>query len=254
MTRPLIIGHRGASRSAPENTLAALELAMEGGADGVEFDVRLAADGVPVVIHDADLVRTAGIRKKVSELTSVELAAIDVGSWFARRRGTPFADQAVPLFESALELLAGRSGQIYVELKCGRRRSAELVAAVCEALDRSSLLARVIVISFDLEAVAEVKQVLPSVQTGALFGPEVRRYFKRRRHLINNAIDHGADRIVVHRSLVTPGLCKAAGSAGVPVTVWTVDDPRWVRRALRFGVEALITNDPGRLLAAREDF
>ena len=88
---PLIIGHRGASALAPENTLAAFRQAVADGADGIEFDVRLARDGVAVVIHDATLERTGALKLKVSNLTAAELQASDVGSWFGKRRRTRFA-------------------------------------------------------------------------------------------------------------------------------------------------------------------
>src|SRR5262245_8945252 len=81
---PLIIGHRGASAAAPENTLTAFAQAVALGADGIELDVRLARDGVPVVIHDASLHHTAGRKTRVAHLTSPELTEIDVGSWFNR--------------------------------------------------------------------------------------------------------------------------------------------------------------------------
>ncbi len=81
---PLIIGHRGASALAPENTLAAFRRAIADGADGIEFDVRLARDGVAVVIHDATLERTGLLKRRVANLTADELQAIDVGSWFRR--------------------------------------------------------------------------------------------------------------------------------------------------------------------------
>ena len=84
-TPPLVIAHRGASFDAPENTLAAFERALADGADGLEFDVRLAADGVPVVIHDATLRRTAGRQVSIASLSSSALASVEVGSWFNRR-------------------------------------------------------------------------------------------------------------------------------------------------------------------------
>jgi len=85
MTRPLIIAHRGASARAPENTLAAFQMAIDAGAEGVEFDVRLAKDDVPVVIHDHDLKRVGSLNERVASLTSNELGRIDVGSWFNHR-------------------------------------------------------------------------------------------------------------------------------------------------------------------------
>jgi len=255
MTRlPLIIAHRGASRYAPENTLAAIRLAVETGADGIEIDLRLAKDRVPVVIHDADLLRTGGLKKKVADLTSTELARIDVGSWFnaryPRRSRTSFADQTVPTLDDLLNLLGGFKGLLYIELKTAARNREDLVRAVCDRLYMSPLLPQVIVKGFDLKSVAGVKHLLPSVQTAALFGPEVRHLFKRRKHLIERARQYSADQLSVHRSLVTRGLMRAAHAASIPVTVWTADDPRWIRRAQKNGIKALITNDPGKLLGA----
>src|SRR6185503_14444987 len=98
-TTPLILGHRGASAVAPENTLAAFSRAMSDGADGIEFDVRLSRDGVPVVIHDANLNRTAGVARRVSDLTAKELQEIDVGGWFDHAERNPqatFAGEKLP--------------------------------------------------------------------------------------------------------------------------------------------------------------
>ena len=85
MNVPLIIGHRGSSALAPENTMAAFALALEEGADGVEFDVRLARDGVPVVIHDATLERTALRKGRPEDFDSARLQELDAGTWFNRR-------------------------------------------------------------------------------------------------------------------------------------------------------------------------
>jgi len=248
---PLIIAHRGASRHAPENTLAAIRIAVESGADGVEMDLRLASDGVPVVIHDADLLRTGGINKKVREMSSTELAKVDVGSWFDRKyvkRGDQsFTGQTVPVLDSVLDLLADFEGFLYLELKCDAGDTQPLVNAVCQRICNSPLLPRIIVKSFDLDAVRLVKQKLPNVQTAALFGPDVRHLFKRRRHLIDLARQNEADQLSVHRSLVTRGLMLAADSAKMPVTVWTVDDKRWINKAQKLGIRALITNDPSAL-------
>jgi glycerophosphoryl diester phosphodiesterase len=253
MTRlPLIIAHRGASRYAPENTLAAIRLAVETGADGIEIDLRLAKDGVPVVIHDADLLRTGGISKKVRHLTSLELADIDVGTWFdfkyPRRAGRPFAGETVPLLDDVLQLLVDLKGLLYLELKCDERDAKPLVTAVCERIGQSSLLPRIIVKSFALDAIRQVKQHTPTVQTAALFGPDMRHLFKRRRHLVDLARQCRADQLSVHRSLVSRGLVHAAASAKMPVLVWTVDDPRWMNKAVKLKIAALITNDPSRLL------
>jgi len=101
MPVPLIIGHRGASAVAPENTMAAFREAITVGAHGIEFDVRLTSDGVPVVIHDSTLRRTGGVNQRVADLSWHDLSEVDVGSWF---RPGSFADETVPSLRELFDL------------------------------------------------------------------------------------------------------------------------------------------------------
>src|SRR5207253_1739431 len=120
-TYPLILGHRGASAVAPENTLAAFSRAISDGADGIEFDVRLSRDHVPVVIHDATLNRTGLIDRLVCELTAKELGEVDVGHWFAARGQTgaqSFAGEKLPTLAQIFEIFSTKTGVLYVEMKC----------------------------------------------------------------------------------------------------------------------------------------
>lgn len=256
MTAPLIIGHRGASSHAPENTLAAIDLAISVGADGVEFDVQLAADGVPVVIHDRSLKRTGGRRELVSSLTSRQLAEIDVGSWFCRRfpeKAKPFfSEETVPTLERVLDVLKDRGGLIYVELKYDRAIQAGLAEAVCDVIKNSALLPQMIVKSFRLAAISEVRSLLPHVETAALFEPTLKGLLDRRETPVHKARSLGATQISLHRSLATPGLTAIALDEGMPVTVWTADDPRWVERARSRSIRAVITNDPAKMLSHRD--
>src|SRR4026209_3025795 len=121
MTTPLIIGHRGASAVAPENTMAAFKEAIAAGADGIEFDVRLTRDGVPVVIHDSTLHRTGGLPDRIVDLTLSEVAKVDVGSWFARKQYLPagtFANETVPSLAQLLTLFQSNNSMLYLEMKC----------------------------------------------------------------------------------------------------------------------------------------
>src|SRR5258705_2467767 len=107
MSIPLILGHRGASALAPENTLAAFSRAISDGADGIEFDVRLSRDGVAVVIHDASLKRTGLIDRAAAELTAAELSDVDVGSWFTERTSEPkesFGGEKLPTLAQVVQL------------------------------------------------------------------------------------------------------------------------------------------------------
>lgn len=246
---PLIIAHRGASADAPENTLAAFRTAIDAGADGVEFDVQLASDGIPVVIHDTDLLRTAGIDKRVADITSEQLGKTDVGSWFAPR----FSGETVPTLEQTLELLRDFNGSIYVELKSNLDNFRPLVAAVCEQISASPLLSQIIVKSFRLAAIPEVRRLLPAVQTAALFEPSIMMILRRREYIIAMAREFGADQLSLHRTLATDRLCSLASTAGLPVTVWTVDDTRWIARSRERLIRALITNRPAALMKKRKD-
>ena len=250
MSLPLIIAHRGDSAHAPENTLAAFRAAMDAKADGVEFDVQISQDGVPVVFHDYDLKRIASDDRRVFDMTAAELTSVDVGAWFGNRTGNPaFAGERVPLLTSALDLLGAFGGRVYIELKAGEGDANALVAAVCRVLKTSPLLPRVIVKTFRMDLIPEVKQLLPDVKTAALFAPTIMDYLRRKKQIIALARTFGADELSLHRSLATKTLCSLAAEAGLPVTVWTADNPKWIDRAKSRGVHALITNDPAKMLA-----
>lgn len=252
---PLIIGHRGASARAPENTLAAFRMAVEGGADGVEFDVQLTKDGVPVAIHDATLERTGSRPERVSDLTSREITTIGVGSWFNAKHpklaSAMFETETIPTLAQVLDLLRGFSGLIYIELKCGDADFEALARSVCDVVRGSPLLPQIIVKSFKLAAIPEVRHHLPEVRTAALFEPSIMDLLRRRKYILAIAHEFGAHQISLHYSLVTGKLVSLAARAQMPVTIWTVDDPKWIKRCRKLGIGALITNDPLRLIAKR---
>ena len=236
--RPLIIAHRGASTLAQENTLPAFRLAIESGADGVELDVRLAKDCIPVVIHDPDLKRVAGHDLAIAGSTAQELAAYQV-----------------PSLTEVLQLFSGTTSVIHIELKVDKKREIQpLVSAVCDAAVSSPVLRQIIISSFRLEAVAEAKRLIPELRTSALFAPSVLRVIKRRRHMIAIARAVRADGISPHRSLITQKLVRTAADLGMPTTVWTCDKVKWLKRASDLGIAAIITNDPAKFVAAASGF
>ncbi len=252
---PLIIGHRGASAHAPENTLAAFQMALDAGADGVEFDVQMSKDGVPMVIHDTNLERTGLRCEKVADLTAKELGKISVGSWFNAKfpnKALPqFADETIPTLAQVLKLVKPSTGPIYIELKCGDADYALLAGAVCDIIRDSPQLSQMIVKSFKLAAIPVVRFHLPEVQTAALFAPQIMDFLRRRKYIIAIAREFGAHQISLHHSLVTRKLTTLATDAQMPVTVWTADNPKWIKRCRRLGIRSLITNDPAKLIVAR---
>lgn len=253
---PLIIAHRGASAYAPENTLAAIRMAVDVGAEGVEFDVQLASDGVPVVIHDPTLDRTGSLTGSVADLTSKELGEIDAGSWFnakyPKRSNADFALKTIPTLVQVLQNLESFQGLIYIELKPSSTNLSHLTKAVCDVVRHSHLRPQMILKSFDLAAIPEIKHLLSDIQTAALFEPTVIDLLRRRRHIVTIAREFGADQISLHYSLITRKLASLATDAQMPLTVWTIDKPKWLKRCREFGIGALITNDPINLLDFRK--
>lgn len=249
---PLIIGHRGAAVVAPENTLPSFARAYADGADGIEFDVRLARDSTPVVIHDATLKRTAARAALVSTLSAAELGATDVGSWFNRRlpahARAEYATARVPTLAQVLELTAPLGGVLYVELKCAPSDAHELAARVVGTLHTHGANHNVVVESFTLTAIAEVKRLAPYLRTAALFERRLTSPLPTARSLIARAHACGADEIALQHTLTTGRIVAAAQAAGFPVVVWTVDNPARLRRLRELGVCAVITNDPARLV------
>ncbi len=252
---PLIIGHRGDCSNAPENTMAAFRMALDKGADGIEFDVQLSRDGVPVVIHDHGLGRTALRPEMIAELMAKELGNIDVGSWFNRKfpakAQDAFAGETIPTLAEVLGLTGLPGKTIYIELKCRDRDCSPLAAAVCEMIRDSPMLRQMIVKSFNLAVIPTVRHLLSDVQTAALFEPSIMLALRRRKYIIDCARKVGAHQISLHYSLATPKLTTLAVEAKMPVTIWTAADPKWIERCRERNIAAIITNDPQTLLAAR---
>jgi glycerophosphoryl diester phosphodiesterase len=244
LNSPLIIGHRGASAAAPENTLAAFAEAQRVGADGIEFDVRLSRDGIPVVIHDANLKRTAGLDEFVAHLDGAALRQVNVGAFFEKSTG----HYPVPLLADVFEMFRRSSAALYVEMK-GEPVSFELIRAVASLVEEFKIFDQVVVESFDLQAIGKLKEVLPAVRTAALFESVLRRPTNLLANRILTAAKKvGANEIAPHHSLVTGYLIAQARNAGLPAVAWTVDRPNWIERGRALGLKALITNDPAALL------
>ena len=253
---PLIIGHRGAAAVAPENTLVSVQRAFADGADGIEFDVQLAADDVPVVIHDYTLRRTTGKRGVPSDFTAVELGALDAGSWFARRYPAlsqpEYARATIPTLDEVFA--ACPAGWLYVELKCRPQQGARLAAIVAQMVLEHGLTQRVVVESFAHDAIAEVKRHAPQIRTAALFDVNWRRLLPSGRRFVAAAQRVNADEIALHTTLATKKVVAEARTAGLKTVVWTADAPEWAQRAHEYGLHAVITNHPGRMRAAFADF
>jgi glycerophosphoryl diester phosphodiesterase len=225
--RPLIIGHRGASADAPENTLAAFALALEQGADGVELDVQLCADGVPVVMHDDTVDRTCDGAGRVSDLTLAELQLLSIAG-----------DHPIPTLDDVFALL-GRRALYNVELKALGLSDGGLAAAVARVIAAHNVADRVLISSFSPFTVHAAQRAMPAGVPVALL--RERRATRLAHALLRAAADHPEYR------LVDEALMAWARRRGLRVNVWTLDDPAEARRLIRLGVHGIITNRPGEM-------
>ena len=256
MNSPLIIGHRGASAVAPENTMAAFREAIAAGADGIEFDVRLTRDGTPVVIHDCTLHRTAGSPQRIVDLTWSQLKSVDVGSWFARKKSLPpgsFANETVPSLGELFTLFESNNLTLCLEMKCDSVAEYAPLAEACSRLiEEHGLKDRVIVECFKLPALTILKQLDAEIRTAALFEPSFSTpSVLSDQSVITQATAAGASYLALHYRLARQSLVEKAKLAGLKLALWTVDDPTWIERSRAMGIEALITNDPAAMLAHR---
>lgn len=226
VAQPLIIAHRGASAELPENTLVAFRRALALGVDGIELDVRLTRDGVPVVFHDASLRRLTGVPGRLADLTWRALAALRVGG-----------AEPIPRLTTVLRLVGNRA-LVQIEIKAGVD-----VGPVIEAIRKAHALRRVIIASFDAGIVCEARRLAPSVRRmliseGRLTPANLIRQLKR---------CGAAGLSVNHHAVVSAGWIRSLQKQGYPVWVWTVNDGRRARRLASWGIDALLSDDPALL-------
>jgi glycerophosphoryl diester phosphodiesterase len=231
----LNIAHRGASAAAPANTLAAFQKAIELGADGVEFDVHLSADGVPVIIHDFTVDATTDGSGRVIDLTLAQLKQLDAGSTF----DPSFAGERIPTLEEVLEALGSRL-LLNIELKTTSPHDNGLEQAVIAQVERHSLSDDVLLSSFNPFSLRRAKQIAPHIPVGLLYGPELP--LPLRRAWLAFLVPHEA-RHPKH-TMVDASYMAWARRRGYRVNTWTVDDPDEMRRLINLGVDGIVTNVP----------
>ncbi|MGW0534720.1 glycerophosphodiester phosphodiesterase [Streptomyces sp. NPDC003032] len=261
-----VVAHRGASEDAPEHTLAAYKKAVEDGADALECDVRLTADGHLVCVHDRRVNRTSNGRGAVSALELADLAALDFGSWKRHHdeaeegegpdwEGSAGADTSVLTLERLLELVAesnasGRQVRLAIETKHPTRWAGQVEERLLMLLKRFDLdappsegLSPVRVMSFSARSLLRVRAASPTLPTVYLM------QFVSPRHRDGRLpagvrIAGPALRIVRNH----PGYVAKLKRAGHQVHVWTVNEPEDVELCAELGVDAIITNRPKQVL------
>jgi len=246
--------HRGAAGLAPENTLAAFRIAIELGADATELDLQATKDGVVVVIHDDTVDRTTDGRGRIGDLRLAEIKQLDAGAKFS----AAFRGERVPTLRELIDLVksTGQTGfRLNLEMKFAEGREgqpADLEERVLAVLRETGFIDRVIVQSFHHPSAAKMKTLAPGIPCGLLVG-------QRRQPADPGAAVRmrGVDYYAPHYSLVTAEMLSALHRSGIPVVVWTVNDPADMRRLVAMGLGALpgdgmISDYPDRLVNLRK--
>lgn len=251
--RPLVFAHRGGAGLAPENTIPAFDRGLALGADGLELDVRLSRDRVPVVHHDATLDRTTDASGPLAARDATELSSVNACAGFVRAgRAWDGPPVGVPTLREVLDRY--RDTRIIVELKGGSRA---LARAVVAEVRRADAVDRICLGSFSWRVQREVRRLEPDLATSAsrfevraaLYGSWIGVAFRPGRYVAFQVPEHsGATRVVSRRFV------RAAHRLGLVVQVWTVDAPADIDRLLDWGVDAIITDRPDVAVPAAEDW
>lgn len=245
MKKPLVIAHRGASTKAPENTMAAFDRALRGGAEGLECDIRLTRDGIPVIIHDRSLERTTGTREEVANLTLAEITRLDAGSWF----DPGFSRERIPTLDQFLDLYGPLNLLLNLELKSEEASPGALAAEVLQRVSARSLEKSVILSSFDPEALEVCRRLNPAVRRGLIYLEETGEPW---------ALARSLDCYSVHPLFIYLGTAETRdifNKFGLALFPWTVNGPAQALFLAEAGVEGIITDLPleiGKALAAHE--
>ena len=220
-----IIAHRGGAGVAPENTMAAFKRGIADGADWLELDVQENADGIVVIEHDRDFMRVAGANLEVWKATGVELADLDVGSFF----GPGFSNQRVPTLREVLDLAKGQAG-VFIELKYyGHDRSLE--AKVVDLVEKTGMASDIVIMSLDYEGVRKTAALRPTWTYGFL-----------------NAVALGdlthldVGFLALTANAASYWMVRHAHRRGMKVYAWTIDDPVQMSVMMSRGVDGIITD------------
>ena len=232
-----IIGHRGSSKEAPENTLSSNQLAFFEKADGVEVDVRMTKDGELVCIHDKNTVRTTGVDALINEKTIAELKSMDAGGW----KGEQWRGETIPSLAEVLEAIP-QGKKIYIEMKEGLDTIDPLVRSIeASNLDTNQIS----VISFHPEVVKKIKQEIVQVTANLLISFESGKNDSVKEILIKLEEGHLDGVGAQNHPKLSPAFVDKLLAADKKVHVWTVDNVEEAKNYKAMGLSSITTNVPG---------
>jgi glycerophosphoryl diester phosphodiesterase len=239
-----IVGHRGSSFVAPENTKAALMLAWKQGADAAECDVYLTKDKKIMLLHDRSVKRTGVVDVNIADTDSKVLAKIDVGSW----KDSKYKNEKIPFLKDIIKIIP-KDKKLIIEVKCGT----EILPCLEEVIKRSSKRERLEIIAFNFDVASGCKKLMPDIPVYWLIATKKDKKTNEFIHYNIKNIEKvklaGLNGIDAHYAGVTKEFADEIHANGMKFYVWTVDEPVDAQRMAEMGVDSITTNKPDIMLS-----
>ncbi|MDL4840723.1 glycerophosphodiester phosphodiesterase [Aquibacillus sp. LR5S19] len=229
----IVYAHRGASKLAPENTMPAFELAYQLDADGIETDVQLTKDRVPVLIHDENVRRTTNGTGFVQDYTFKELQQLDAGSWFSSQ----YINTSIISLDEFLRWIKDKNLKLNIELKNNVIEYKDLEDIVYNLLKSYQVLDRTVISSFNSKSIKRFNKIDPNVTTAYLTSQKIV-------DLIPFAKSKGASGLHIKNRILSKSLLDKAKESNLYVSVWTVNRPTQMMRCYKLGCKAIFTDVP----------
>lgn len=226
------IAHRGASRLAPENTVASAKLAWELGADAVEIDVHLSKDNRVMVIHDKDTKRTCSAKKnlEIAKTPSMLLRDLDAGIW----KGDEFKGERIPFLSEIIETIP-EGKTLVIEIKCGK----EVIPPLKRSIKKSGKQNQIVFICFGWDTILKTQKAFPKNKCYWLSALKPGLNKK-----IEQASENGLAGINLKYSIINEEIVAQAKANNLEVLCWTVDHPEEAKKLAEMGVSGITTNRP----------
>ncbi len=239
---PLLFGHRGCSKAAPENTLAAFRKIIEYRVPGVELDVQLCRTGELMVFHDSNLKRITGLDANLADTDFETLRCLDAGAWF----GDEFSGEKIPTLDEVLDYL-GDCVYYDIEIKNWQKKEFPIEQALVKILQKRELNNRIVVSSFNPFTLQAVKRMNTVIKTALIY---------TKHPGFPTWLNRGAGRLICRPQFLKPNRKRLNPFMvfwkkiilGYPLVTWTVDDEAALHRYLEMGVDGIISNQPEKLL------
>ncbi len=236
-----VISHRGANKIAPQNTLPAFQKAFEIGIDGIETDVHLTSDGIPVICHNYEIDKTSNGRGTITDMSFEVIRQFDFGSYFSH----DFEGTKAPSLDEFLALCENKEFEIMnIEIKPSLQHDVSIVKKTIDAVKEHGLFDKLLISSFSSQMLVQAKKIDRACRTAYLYSPDKKESYRMMFRAGDFAREIGAEALHPQIYYVNKNYVDDAHSKGIKVNVWTVNKEKDIIRLAKLGVDGLITDTP----------